>query len=302
MELRHLRYFVVVAEELSFTAAAQRLHISQPPLSQQIRDLETEVGTELLRRTSRRVELTPAGAAFLRHARAVLEQVGQAADQARAIGRGLSGKLDIGMTGSVLLGPLAQLVADYAAAYPQVAVRLHEMPPMDQIAALHDRRTDVSFLRCPAVDRDLKTEFAWSERTVAALPEGHPLSGRGMLALADLRGETFVSLRLRDSPFAEYLVECCVRAGFMPRISQEVFEAYSLTSLVAAGLGVALVPETVRTLARSGIVYLPLADPCPIADVMIAYREDGDAVVTRFLRSARIFLEGRSGATQASVG
>src|SRR6266852_4830053 len=129
VELRHLRYFAVLAEELSFTAAAARLGISQPPLSQQIQDLEAELKTPLFRRTSRRVALTAAGAAFLDHARSILSQVGQAAEQARAIGSGRTGRLDIGTTGSVLLGPLGAIVAVYTRRYPEVAVRLHEMAP-----------------------------------------------------------------------------------------------------------------------------------------------------------------------------
>ena len=127
MELRHLRYFLVVAEELSFTAAAARLRISQPPLSQQIQDLETELKTTLFLRTSRKVELTPAGIAFLDHVRSILGQVGQAVEQTQAIGSGKSGKLDIGATGSVLLGPLASIIAHYSRQHPEVLVRLHEM-------------------------------------------------------------------------------------------------------------------------------------------------------------------------------
>lgn len=297
MELRHLRYFVVVAEELGFTAAAMRLHISQPPLSQQIRDLELELGTTLLRRTSRSVELTPAGKAFYRHARSILDQAAQAAEEARAIGLGLAGTIDVGTTGSVLLGPLARLLASYGDDHPRVAVRLHEMPPTEQLAALHARRTDVSFLRSPAVDSDLVTELAWQERTGVVLPEGHRLAALENLSLVDLRDERFVFLRLRDSRFAQYLQECCVAAGFMPRISQEVFEAYSLTSLVAAGLGVALVPESVRHLARHGIIYRSLLDPCPIADVRIVYRRDADAVVMHFVETARTFFAALSSIT-----
>jgi len=137
VELRHLRYFLILAEELSFTAAAVRLRISQPPLSQQIQDLETELKTTLFMRTSRKVELTPAGVAFLDHVRSILGQVGQAVEQTRAIGSGKSGKLDIGATGSVLLGPLASIIAHYSRQHPEVLVRLHEMAPLAQLDSLH---------------------------------------------------------------------------------------------------------------------------------------------------------------------
>jgi len=286
VELRHLRYFLVVAEELSFTAAAARLRISQPPLSQQIQDLETELKTSLFLRTSRKVELTSAGIAFLDHVRSILGQVGQAVEQTRAIG----GKLDIGATGSVLLGPLASIIAAYGRQHPEVLVRLHEMAPLAQFDSLHARKTDISFLRSPTEDPELVTEVAWREQVWVALPTGHPLSKRDRLRLADLRNDDHVFLRLEDSPFAQYLRDCCVEAGFIPRISQQVVEAYSLTSLVAGGLGVALVPESVRHLSRRGVIYRPLCEPAPAADVKIVFRPDGNPVVARFVELARKLL------------
>ena len=291
MELRHLRYFVSVADELSFTAAATRLRVAQPSLSQQVRDLEREVGTALLVRTSRKVELTAAGGAFLEQARAILAQAGQAAEQARAIGLGLVGSLSIGLTGSVLLGPLGPLVAAFGARFPRVAVRLHEMSPHEQQAALHARRTDISFLRRPVEDPELTDELAWPETVAVALPEQHPLAARRSIPLSLLREESFVFLRLEDSRFAQHLRDCCVEAGFMPRISQQVVEAYSLTSLVAAGLGVALVPDCVRALSRPGVIYRPLQEPAPRADVRMVYRPDRSSIADRFINLARAILE-----------
>lgn len=290
MELRHLRYFVAVAEELSFTAASVRLRLAQPSLSQQIRDLEREVGTSLFVRTSRRVELTAAGAAFLKDARAILAQAGAAAAQARAIGLGQLGTLDIGMTGSVLLGPLGSLVASFSAQFPKVTLRLHEMSPHQQQEALRTRRTDISFLRRPMDDPDLIAEPAWHESVMLALPDRHPLSAKRKLRLSALREEWFVSLRLEDSQFAQYLRKCCVEAGFLPRISQQVVESYSLTSLVAAGLGIALVPECIATLSRPGVIYRRLEEPVPRADVHIVYRSDPGAIVERFAEMARELL------------
>jgi len=295
MELRHLRYFVAVAEELSFTAASAGLRIAQPSLSQQIRDLEHELGTALFVRTSRRVELTDAGAAFLDQARAILMQANNAAEQARLIGLGRIGTLDIGMTGSVLLGPLGRLVAAFGTQFPQVAVRLHEMSPQEQQAALHARRTDVSFLRAPADDPGLTVELAWPETVAVALPERHGLAARRRIPLASLREENHVFLRLEDSRFAQYLRDCCIGAGFLPRISQQVVEAQSLTSLVAAGLGVALVPESVTILSRPGVVFRALEEPAPRADVMIAYRPEPGAVVEQFASLARTLLKSYRG-------
>jgi DNA-binding transcriptional LysR family regulator len=165
------------------------------------------------------------------------------------------------------------------------------MPPQEQQAALHARRTDVSFLRRPAEDPDLVAELAWPETVAVALPERHPLAGCRRVSLPDLRDESFVFLRLEDSRFAQYLRDCCVEAGFLPRVSQQVVEAYSLTSLVAAGLGVALVPECVRALSRCGVVYRPLEEPALRADVKMVYRPDRGGVAERFIGLAREFLK-----------
>lgn len=287
MELRHLRYFVALAEELSFTAAARRLNISQPPLSQQIRDLERELEVALFERTSRRVELTAAGAAFLGQARAILAQAEQAAQDIHAFGLGRAGMVRIATTGSVLLGPLAGLIAAFARAHPAIAVRLREMGPSEQIAAVKARRADVAFLRHPPRDDDLRVELAWPETVGVCLPAGHPLTAAQVLPLTALDGQDLISLRLRDSLYSQHLRDCCIRAGFTPRILHEVVESYSLTSLVASGLGLALVPECVRLLARPDVVYRPLEPPAPVADVAMVYRPDRSAAVDRLLALAR---------------
>lgn len=290
MELRHLRYFVAVAESRSFTAAASRLGISQPPLSQQIKDLEIELDTPLFERTSRNVGLTAAGASFFDQARAILAQAESAVRQARTIGSGHVGLISIGTTGSVLLGPLAELIAVFTKEHPGVVVRIDEMGPSEQQTALLAHRIDISFLRRPRHEPDLITEVAWHENVGITLPEAHPLAELREVPLSALRDESLVFLRLRDSRFARYLHDCCIEAGFMPRISHEVVESYSLTSLVAAGLGVALVPECVKRLSRPGIVYRPLANPAPIADVEIVYRPSRSDAVERFIALARDFL------------
>ena len=290
MELRHLRYFVAVAEAASFTAAAKGLNISQPPLSQQIRDLEEEIGTRLLARSSRHVELTEAGAHFLNHARMILGQVEHATAQARAVGSGQVGTLNIGTTGSVLLGQLSTLIARFRERWPGVFVRIHEMDPQAQEAALLSHRTDLSFVRRPRYNAELAARIAWHEKVGVVLPERHPLALRETVELAALWQESFVFLRLADSRFARYLHDCCVAAGFVPNITNEVVESYSLTSLVAAGLGVALVPECIRQLSRPGIVYRSLADPAPEADVYVISRANHGPVVESFLEATQSAL------------
>src|SRR5919109_2058925 len=185
MELRHLRYFVALAQELSFTRAAERLHVSQPPLSQQIRALEDELGTPLFTRTSRRVELTAAGEVFLEHAKAVLERIEQASSQARAIGAGTSGHLEIGLSGSLLLSPLPRLIASYRRSFPGVAVVLHEITPVAQLVALRERKIDLSFSRTAVDDALFISELAWRDPVVVALPRGHRLGRRRKISLAD---------------------------------------------------------------------------------------------------------------------
>lgn len=281
MELRHLRYFLALARELSFTRAAQRLHVSQPPLSQQIRSLEEELGTQLFARTSRRVELTAAGEVFLEHARAVLERIAQASSQARAIGAGTSGHLEIGLSGSLLLGPLPRLIASYRRSFPGVAVVLHEITPAAQLAALRDGKIDLSFSRTAINDDVFASELAWTDPVVVALPRGHRLGRRRRLDLADLRDDEFVMLRLDSSGFAGYLHACCVDAGFVPKASQQVVESQAIPSLVAAGLGVALVPASVQRVHRRGVEYRALAGNAPRADVYIVQRKDNASPVLR---------------------
>jgi DNA-binding transcriptional LysR family regulator len=290
MELRHLRYFIALAEELNFTAAAQRLRISQPPLSQQIRDLEQELGAMLFVRTSRKVLLTEAGTAFLAHARSITASAELASAQVRAIGEGRTGAFNVATTGSVLLGPLARLMAEYQRRVPGVLVGLNEMAPEAQLIALHTRAADISFMRLPPVDAELVCQTAWREQVGVLLPAGHRLAKCAAIALTDLRDDKHVFLRLRDSGFAQYLRDCCVDAGFMPRISQEVVEAYSLTSLVAAGFGVALAPRSISRLSRPEIVYRDLIEPAPSADVTMVHHRNPGPVLTRFLGIAHHFL------------
>ena len=294
MDLRHLRYFATLAQERNFTRAAARLNVSQPPLSQQIKALENELGAPLFVRTSRRVELTAAGEAFLAHVNAILERVEQACAEARAVGGGRLGTLDVGSSSSLLLGPLPQLVAGFRRAFPGVRVALHEMTPAAQLAALRDRRLDVSFSRTPVEDENFGAELAWNDPVVAALPRGHRLLARRKLALRDLANEEFVLLRLDSSAFAAYLHQCCVDAGFLPRASQHVVESQAMPSLVAAGLGVALVPASLARVHRHGVDYRTLRGAAPRADVYaLTRRDDPSATVRNFLEKSREILGAR---------
>jgi DNA-binding transcriptional LysR family regulator len=283
MELRHLRYFAAVAEHLSFTAAAQSLGVSQPPLSQQIRDLEVEIGVSLFERSSRRVALTAAGEDFLGNARAILAQVAESVDRARTIGSGTVGILNIGMTSSVLAGPAGCLIRAFEQRFPAVDVRIHEMAPADQIAALKANRTDLSFLRSPPQDPDLVAHRAWQEPLCVALPRGHARAASRSVAIDIFRSEPLVSLRLESSRFAADIYQACIARGFTPRISQQVREASSLINLVAAGFGLAIIPQFVGRSRHPDVVVLPINPSFLSADVYALHHRRRNPLIDNFL-------------------
>jgi len=291
VELRHLRYFVAVARHLSFTAAAESLGISQPPLSQQIRTLELEIGTDLFERTTRRVVLTRAGHDFLARAEAILEKSGEAMDRARAIGNGTAGILNIGLTGSILAGPLGGIVHAFGQRHGDVDLRIHEMSPNRQIFALKSHQVDLIFLRSPPRETDFTLEPAWRERLCVVLPTDHPLADHAEIRLTDLAHETFAILNPNESQFAQEIWTRCLGAGFTPRVSQQVIEATSLVSLVAAGLGLAIVPEFVGCLRHARVVCRPLAESGATADVHALHPPDCGPIVEKFLALTRAHAE-----------
>jgi DNA-binding transcriptional LysR family regulator len=291
MDLRQLRYFIAVAEERSFTVAARRLNISQPPLSQHIQSLEAALGTQLLYRTSRKVELTQAGEALLARARAIQQQIKLAEDEVRSIGAGLVGTLDIGATGSILRGRLADLLAAYRKDAPSVKMTVHEQAPALQIAALLNRTTNISLNRSIPTEHLLRSELAWSEEVVVAMQKTHPLARRKRIALGDLASEDQIILQPESSQFARYIQKCCVDAGFLPRVSQQVVDAQSVPSLIAAGFGIALVPQSIARFTTDEIVFRPIRPSPPSADVFLVFRKDETSmVVHNFIKLARRFL------------
>ena len=172
------------------------------------------------------------------------------------------------------------------------------MPPQKQQAALHAHRTDISFLRRPTEDAELIDELAWPETVAVALPEQHPLAAQQRISLPLLREESFVFLRLEDSRFAQYLRECCVEAGFLPRISQQVVDAQSIPSLIEAGFGISIVPAAIATLTAGPLVFLPIRPDPPLSDVFMVYRRDDPAPVLRsFLAEMRTLLEEKPAAS-----
>ena len=261
MELRQLRYFVAVAEELHFRRAAARLHISQPPLSTQIAALEAELGVVLLARTRRRVALTPAGAAFLREARAILAGVDAAAATARAIDSGLEGVLRVSFVGSALLSIVPGIVQRFRAARPLVQIALRERPTSAQLEAVRTGIADIGLVRPPVEpDPELVTELVLRERTVAALPAGHPLASLRRVPLRRLAAEPLVLFPREQAPgYHDLLTGRLAATGTVPRVVQDAPETITIIGLVAAGIGVSPVAASVANLALPGVVYRPLA-------------------------------------------
>lgn len=293
MELRHLRYFVAVAEERHFGRAAQRLHIAQPPLSQQIRQLEAELGTRLFARTTRKVDLTPAGELLLTRARRILADVGAAAIDVQRAERGEVGRLAVGFTGSATYELLPSIATALRVELPDVDLELHgEMLTPAQVEALLSGTLDVGLLRPPVHSPDLTVHVIRREPLVVALPVDHPLVGDRPVSLAELAGDPFVTYPSHfRSVMHDAAEQACRRAGFSPCVAQEVAETATLVSLVAAGIGVALVPASVQHLRITGAVYRPLAGSTEEVALAVASRSgDPNPVVERFLGRVRALV------------
>jgi len=276
MDLRHLRYFVAVAEERHFGRAAARLHMAQPPLSQQIRQLETELGVELFHRTTRRVDLTDAGRAYLLRATAILADVDDAAHEARRVAAGAVGHLTIGCVGSATYSLLPALSRRLCAELPGVDFSFRgEMLAPDQIEALRTRAIDVALLRPPVADASLTTTILRHDRLVVAVPHDHPLAHTTHMRPTDLDGADLIVYSAdRRSVMYGVVLRLFRDAGIEPRIRHEVGETSTLITLVAGGLGVAVVPEPATALALDGVTYRPLTRPAASIDLAVAYRAD----------------------------
>lgn len=283
MELRHLRYFIAVAEELNFTRAATRLHIGQPPLSMQIRDLEEEIGVRLFERGPRRVALSTAGERFLLHARRILDGVEEAVAEARRAARGELGELRVGFTSSL---PFTDLLPDalnaYRRRFPQVRLQLREMFTPEQFQALVRGELDVGFVRLQAGTPPAGIVLREVARNPLRLVvnAAHRLAGAAQVRLAELAGEDFISFPADvGTDLPGVLRALCRQAGFEPRIVQTAREATTQIGLVAAGLGVAVLPAPLESVRIARVRYLALAEPEAQFRLALAIRE-GELVPT----------------------
>lgn len=292
MELRHLRYFVAVAEELHFGRAAARLGIAQPPLSQQVRQLEGELDVELFSRAGRRVELTAAGRVYLAEAREILQRVARAGLAARRAARGETGTLAVGVVPSATYGLMPRVFRTFRERNPDVALSVAVMVTGSQVEAIRAGGLQLGFARPPFGDETLVAETVYEEPVTLVLPTGHPLAGRRALRLAALAAEPFVLFPRDLRPgWYDFVLGVCRGAGFQPVIAEEAPELATAMALVAAGIGVTLVPASVKDLRRSGVEYRDLAAPAPRTR-LVALRRAGEPapVVARFLEVVREVL------------
>jgi len=289
MELRHLRYFIAVAEEGHITRAAEKLGMQQPPLSLQIRALEKELNVQLFKRLPRGVELTDAGSAFLERARAILDQVERALATTRRTARGEQGRVAVGFTSSAPFHPFVpRVIRSFREISPLVSLVLEESGSSELVQALHSEEIDAAFIRSPVADVvGLLVRPILEEEMLVALPDGHPLAAESAaLPLAELANETFILYKRPGGPgLYDTIITACRGSGFSPRVGQEAPRIISTLNLVAAGLGVSIVPASLRRLQMDGVLYRRLEDnPQLRAPLILACRRgENSAAVQRFI-------------------
>lgn len=273
MELRHLRYFVAVAEERNFTRAAQRLNIAQPPLSRQIQQLEETLGVQLLERNSRPLKLTETGKFFYSHAAQLLSQTAELESMTRRVGN-IERSLSVGFVGSTLYGMLPKIIRRFRDENTTVELSLHEMSTMDQIRALKDGRIDVGFGRIRHEDANIRRVILREEKMIVAFPEGHPLSvAKPVIALRDLVNETLIIFPKTPRPsYADQVLAAFQDRALKPRRIYEVRELQIALGLVAAGEGISIVPSSVYGLKRDDVSYRELDDPTLVSPIIMSTR------------------------------
>lgn len=286
-ELRHLRYFVAVAEELHFGRAAERAGVAQPALSQQVRRLEAAVGTELLVRSTRSVALSPAGAALLPHARRALFEARQGVTAANRAARGEIGHLTVGFieTAAVALVPTA--VRRFRRRHPNVSLTLRELSVDDQLAGIRARTLDLGVVRAPVEAVGLSVTELTVDHLLVAVPASHPIAGSESVPIEDLIGESLVALAREVVPgLHDQLIALFAAQGRPARITQEANSLQAVMGLVAAGLGIAVLPSSLRSLSREGIAFVELEPAIESALEGVSRRDEISPLVTAFLRAA----------------
>jgi DNA-binding transcriptional LysR family regulator len=291
MDLRHLRYFVAVAEERHFTRAAERLGIKQPPLSLTIRQLEQEIGTALLHRLTRGVELTEAGAVLFESALRILDQVEHAKANAQNRARGETGHIHVGFAGATYFQPrVPEIIQAYRGLYPNVQLSPVQSNTPHLVEALRAGSVDVAFVRPPLSDGEgIAVQILVEEPMRIVLPSNHPRAEHPTLPVAALMDETLILFPRAIGPgLYDSIIASCQRAGFSPNLGQEAPQISSIVCLVGAGFGVSLVPQSIEQIHANGIVYVAIEGEAPMAPIGLAYRRDNrSATVRSFVALAR---------------
>jgi len=289
MELRHLRYFIVVAEELNMRRAAARLHISHPPLSRQIQDLEQEIGVALIIRGKRGVTLTDAGQVFLDEARAVLSHTAHAVENAREAQRGTAGRLRIAYSFGYFEPTLAKVMKRFRDRFPKIKIEIQQLNPRDQMEGLLRKAIDIAYagLRFQSLQDQIHFECIQQARVHVALPSGHPLLGQGYVSLSSLADQSFVSLGGVFYDYAGWLEKICAGAGYRPKIAYEADTSSTMFGLVAAGFGIALLPA-LHDPPASDVEFRPILPELAKFDFNIAWRKDnGSGALKHFVDMVR---------------
>ncbi|WP_263380476.1 LysR family transcriptional regulator [Granulicella paludicola] len=282
MELKHLRSFLAVAERLSFIRAAEHLHLSQPALSSQIQNLEEELRVTLFFRTRRVVRLTPEGEVFVEEARATLARAEQAIVRVQKASRGEVGHLRIAFVSSAALEIVPRIVSTVRRKLPQVSLEIRNMRTSVQLQGLRDGTVDIGFVRLPLQHEDLNLRVINREPFAIVLPKSHPLAKRARVRLSDLRDELFVAYGRQWAPgFFDSIIRLCTDAGFSPNIVQETGEMFTAVALVAAGVGIAILPRAIVLAQRGDVVFKTLPLSLGVSEIAIATRKDRETPLLR---------------------
>ncbi len=293
MDIRQLKNFIAVAEERNIGRAALRIHLTQPPLTRQIHALEADLGVQLFTRTPRGVDLTQAGEALLKDARSICALSDQAAERAQLAGKGQVGRLDIGVFGTAMFDVLPRLLSGFCAAHPEVKLVLHHDPTPAQVTALRQGRVLLVFERMLPSDADITIELVARERVLVALHQSHRLATRTPIAMRDLRDEPMIMPSAPLSQLANVGLELCRASGFEPKVKQLASDVVTGAMMVACGMGVMLVPESLRNLQLPNLVCLPLKNqPDAFMDLHCYYlKTERSPLLASLLETIRDFRQ-----------
>lgn len=289
MELRRLRYFVAVAEELHFGRAAKRINVVQSAISQQVKLLEDELGFALFDRTRQKVTLTALGEIFLKEAGAILMRARQGVERARALAAGTAGCLTIGFVDNALWGVLPSILQNFRIQYPSINLKLCQMDRVTQIDALQSSSIDIAIMPAPVPSvSEIDTLLLMSAPLLVVMPKDHHLAGHSRIALRDLASESLVLFPVHmRSRTREIIIGACSAAGFTPRVSQEAEQLHTLIALVRAGLGITIVPKWVAQTHNTGLTHVALSDPLPPYELVVAWQNGRtNPAVERFCGTA----------------